>query len=204
MRHLSLPTSIFTIACGLLANAAPARAVPQTWVSATGSDGGSCQFTAPCRTFQYAHSRTTSRGAINVISSGEFGPLTITKSISIVADGVEALISASTGVGAAAVVVDGAGIQVALQGLTIDLAGVGGHAISSFPVTQVSRSVVVNNKSLGIGAFGASATIRIGNSTVSGNGTGLAFAGGAITSYGTNKVNGNGTDGAPTNTVTMK
>ena len=33
-------------------------------------------------------------GAINVLTSGNFGPLTITKPISIVADGVEATIGA--------------------------------------------------------------------------------------------------------------
>ena len=47
--------------------------------------------------FTFAHGQTNNNGAINVLSSGNFGPLTITKSISIVADGVEAVINTAAG-----------------------------------------------------------------------------------------------------------
>ena len=75
----------------------------------------------------------------------------------------------------------------------------GGFGSDPTTVT-VHRSASVNN-STGISAEGSSATIRIGNSTVTGNAFGLSSPGGAIISYGTNKVNGNGTDGAPTSPV---
>jgi hypothetical protein len=68
----------------------------------------------------------------------------------------------------------------------------------------VDRSASVNNGN-GIVANGAGATIRIGNSTVTGNINGLFANGGAIASYGTNKVNGNtAANGDPTSTITMK
>ena len=64
---------------------------------------GTCQISARCWTFLYAYSQTNNNGAINVLPSGNFGPLTITKPISIVADGVEAVIN--TGAGAAGIIV---------------------------------------------------------------------------------------------------
>ena len=314
MRQLSLSMGIVAIACGLLANAAPARAAPATWVSGAGANSGSCPVTSPCRTFAVALSQTNAGGTINVLSSGSFGPLTITKSISIVADGVEAAIVGGGSIGAAIKIQAGANAIVSLRGLTIDLRGTvnigidflsgaalhvhncvirkstfgirfspasgtseltvadsviadtivnGIHVIPSgsgganvvldrvrvkngggggiaFPgvnttgsitatvrdsvaagnvnfgifaseggggttVVTVDRSAAVNNGTTGISAVGAGATIRIGDSTVSGNSIGLsAITSGVIASYGTNKVNGNGTDGAPTNTIAMK
>jgi hypothetical protein len=82
MRCYSLHSSLiggFAAACGLLASAGVALAAPETWVSGTGSNTGDCPITAPCRTFRFAHDRTNNNGAINVLSSGNFGPLIITK-----------------------------------------------------------------------------------------------------------------------------
>jgi hypothetical protein len=111
--------SIFAVACGLVATATTAQAASATWISGTGSDTGNCPITAPCRTFAYAHSQTNNHGAINVLTSGNFGPLTITKAISIVADGVEAVINA--GSGAAILINTPDNAIVSLRGLTIDL-----------------------------------------------------------------------------------
>src|SRR6476661_10604703 len=86
--------------CGLLAGVTAGQAGVETWVSGSGSDAGICPITAPCRTFAYAHSQTTAHGAINVLTSGNFGPVTVTKAISIVADGVEAVINTGNNGGA--------------------------------------------------------------------------------------------------------
>ena len=123
MRRHSLPIGMFVITCGLLAGAAPARAAAATWVSGTGVNSGSCPITAPCRSFNFAHGQTSPGGTINVLSAGSFGPLTITKSISIVADGVEALIHGAGGIGAAIEIEAGDGDVISLRGLTIDLRG---------------------------------------------------------------------------------
>src|ERR1700752_2860632 len=140
MRHHSLAIGMFAI--GLLAGAMTAQAGVATWVSGTGTNTGTCPITAPCKTFAYAHGQTTANGAINVLSSGNFGPLTITKSISIVAQGVEAVID--TGAGGAGVIVQaGAGI-VSLRGLTIDLRGTSTIGISfvSGAALHVQDSVI--------------------------------------------------------------
>ena len=89
LRSLGIP-----VVCLMLSQVSVAQARPDTWVAPGGSDTGTCPMTAPCRTFAYAHGQTANNGSINVLSSGSFGPLTITKPISIVADGVEATIGA--------------------------------------------------------------------------------------------------------------
>ena len=316
MQQHSWPIGIFAIVCGLLANATPALAAAETWVSGTGNDAGTCQVSAPCRTFAYAHSRTNNNGAINVLSSGNFGPVTITKSISIVAEGVEAVVNTPSN-GAGIIINAQANAIVSLRGLTIDMRGTpstgiffatgaalhvqdciirrgfqairfgpssgtaelyvtdtavaeqsfsgimvrpGGTAVAKAVIERVrvengashgiafspnnsgpsivatvresvssgnggagilaedpgsttvqvmvDRTASVGN-STGIHANNVGAVIRIGDSTVTTNGTGLLVTGGTILSYGNNKVNGNGTpavpnDGAPTGNITMK
>src|SRR5215472_10995050 len=59
-----------------------------TYVSAaSGSDGNNCGLGAPCRNFQRAHDQTNEQGVITVLDPGDFGLLTITKSINIMNDG---------------------------------------------------------------------------------------------------------------------
>src|SRR5271169_3520542 len=69
--------------------AVPAEAtVDHTYVSGKGTDTGACidQATA-CRGFAYAIAQTSASGEIIVLDPADYGPVTITKSISIVADG---------------------------------------------------------------------------------------------------------------------
>ena len=80
---------------------------------------------------------------------------------------------------------------------------VGIRADAGATVTM-ERTASLNNGTNGIEALNPGSTIRIGASTVTGNGTGLFPNGGEIISYGTNKVDGNTIDGAPTSTIPMK
>jgi hypothetical protein len=70
--------------------AAPAQAqLARTYVSAaSGNDANDCNRLTPCRTFQAAHNATLANGEITVLDPGGYGAVTITKSISIVNDGV--------------------------------------------------------------------------------------------------------------------
>jgi hypothetical protein len=126
--HHSLRLGILIIAFALLAGVSAAQARPDTWVSPQGSDSGTCPINAPCRTFAYAHSQTNNNGSINVLSSGNFGALTITKSISVVAQGAEAAIV--TGAGAGIIVQAPPAAIVSLRGLTIDMRGSASPGIS--------------------------------------------------------------------------
>jgi hypothetical protein len=67
----------------------------------------------------------------------------------------------------------------------------------SGPVRMMLNHVVTaNNLGEGVRSVGANAVVRIGNSVVTGNGTGLVVSGGGvIQSYGNNQINGNGVDG---------
>jgi hypothetical protein len=298
----TLSTAAAAFAAALL-TATPARAAIETWVSGTGVDAGNlCAITAPCRTFAYALTKTGNGGTINVLTSGNFGPVTINKSVSIVADGVEALINTTAANGRAIQVAAGNSQVVSLRGLTIDIAsgagidfvsgaalhvqncvirggiwgilvGAGGtrelyvsdtviskagffgvliqvastvravlnrvrvennatgaylgqfnaadvsivirnsvfagnaehgiEIVGEDTTVTVDRSAIVNNGGAGISTSVGIA--RIGDSTVTGNTTGLEASGGTIQSYGTNKIDGNGADTAGTITpIDMK
>ena len=67
----------------------------RTWVSAaSGSDSNPCTRASPCLTFAAALAQTEAGGEIDVLDPGDFGPVTITKSVSIYGDapGVAGLI----------------------------------------------------------------------------------------------------------------
>src|SRR5437868_10287053 len=71
----------------LTPHAAHAQAT-RTWVSGVGDDVNPCSRTAPCKTFAGAISKTAALGEINCLDSAGFGAVTITKSISIICNGV--------------------------------------------------------------------------------------------------------------------
>jgi hypothetical protein len=65
----------------LLMPAGPVHAQATLWVSALGNDGNVCSQAAPCLTFQGAVNKGA--GQINCLTSGDYGPVTITASITI-------------------------------------------------------------------------------------------------------------------------
>lgn len=114
---------IFFAVAGTPASAQATR----TWVSGVGDDANPCSRTAPCKTFAGAISKTAAGGEINVLDPGGFGGVTITKAITISAEGVEAgvLVSGTNGI----VVNAPAGAVVVLRGLDIEGLGTGLNGI---------------------------------------------------------------------------
>src|SRR3989475_11185022 len=120
-----ITSSVFlAILLALCLHVASAQAqLVRTCVSmAKGSDANSasfCHCTTPCRTFATAHANTFSDGEITVLDPGDYGGLTITKSISINNDsGGEASITVSGGL--TGIIVNApAGGYVNLRGITI-------------------------------------------------------------------------------------
>ncbi len=55
----------------------------RTWVSGGGDDSNDCSRTTPCQTFAGAIDKTAAGGEINCLDASNFGPVTITKSITI-------------------------------------------------------------------------------------------------------------------------
>src|SRR3954462_1191264 len=80
---MNKPAGIFIAALALCSYAAPSQAQTRTWVSGVGDDLNPCSRTAPCKTFAGAISKTAQDGEISVLDPGGFGPVTITKSITI-------------------------------------------------------------------------------------------------------------------------
>ena len=128
--------AIAFVLSSLVAGPAAAQAT-RTWVSGVGDDANPCSRTAPCKTFAGAISKTAAGGEINALDPGGFGGVTITKAISIEADGVLAgvLVSGTNGITVAA----GANDTVVLRGLTIEGVGTGVDGVH----WQSGKSLVV-------------------------------------------------------------
>jgi hypothetical protein len=117
----------------------------RTWVSGVGDDANPCSRTAPCKTFAGTISKTAAGGEINVLDPGGFGQVTITKSITIRSDSIEAGILVASGSG---IVINAATTdRVVLDGLDFD--GLGSVGASTFGVNILqARDVVVRNSSI--------------------------------------------------------
>ena len=125
MRRITLLALAIGLFVPLLASAPAHAQATRTWVSGVGDDANPCSRTAPCKTFAGAISKTAPAGEINVLDPGGFGAVTITKSITIRADHVEAgvLVSGTNGI----IVNAGATDTVVLEGLDIEGLGIRPH-----------------------------------------------------------------------------
>src|ERR1700727_746960 len=95
----ALGTTLLPVLCTVPACAQATR----TWVSGVGSDANPCSRTAPCLTFSGAIAKTAAGGEIDALDPGGFGPVAITKSITI--DGGGQVASAMSTLGSVAIIV---------------------------------------------------------------------------------------------------
>jgi hypothetical protein len=74
-------------------------------------------------------------------------------------------------------------------------------AVGNSPINMMmTDSMITQNSGIGLGVSGPSGTVRVGNTTITANGTGVFIAGGStVTSFGTNRLFGNPSVGAPNN-----
>lgn len=130
--------AMIAVAIAMVATPAAAQAT-RTWVSGVGDDANPCSRTAPCKTFAGAISKTAAGGEINVLDPGGFGALTITKSITIRSDSIEAgvLVSGTNGFIINAATTD----TVVIDGIDFEGLGTG---LNGIKVLQ-ARNVVVRN-----------------------------------------------------------
>jgi hypothetical protein len=94
-----------------------------------------------------------------------------------------------------------AGIIVTIEDSTFT--GSANGVVVNTPAATTSAAVMLNgsrvayNTTTGILASGGTARLRVSDTTITGNGTGVNFGGGAIVNtYGNNRLDGNTTDGA--------
>jgi hypothetical protein len=121
MRIPRLPSAlaVLALAASTVAVAAPPASAQatRTWVSGVGDDVNPCSRTAPCKTFAGAISKTATGGVINVLDDGGFGPVTITKAITIDGGGhiASALVSGTNDI----IINAPTNAQVVLRGIDI-------------------------------------------------------------------------------------
>jgi hypothetical protein len=153
----------------------------RTWVSGVGDDVNPCSRTAPCKTFAGAISKTAANGEINCLDSGGFGSLTITKSISVVCNGVIGGILAA---GTNGVVINTpAGGKVTLDGLDIDGAGTGLDGVRIIGATRVfiNKSAIRNFTGEGVDVAGPDgARLVIQDSIITGSNGGISVGGASV------------------------
>jgi hypothetical protein len=128
MRKIAIVSVNLGVILTSLLPGTPAQSAPRTFVSGTGSDSGTCPRAAPCLTFAFAIGVTDAGGEINCVDAGDFGNLSINKSITIDCTGTTAGIFAPSG--ATGVLVNTNGVVATLRGLSIDGAGSGGIGIN--------------------------------------------------------------------------
>jgi hypothetical protein len=178
MRRIALLGVTLGFLVPFLASPAQAQAT-RTWVSGVGDDVNPCSRTAPCKTFPGAISKTATGGSINVLDPGGFGAVTITKSITIRSDHVEAgvLVSGTNGI---IVNVPAATDRVLLEGLDIEGVGTGinGVQIVGSGTTTILKCVIRRFTGNGVNLVGtAGARAVVMDSIIINNGGGFNIAG---------------------------
>ncbi len=145
-RCLLLAAGVALAAASTVVSAATAQ---RTYVGSAGTANPSCSRAAPCRQFADAIPATNAGGEVVVLDSAGYGPVTITKSVSIIAPpGIYAGISVFAGNG---VTVNAPGATVVLRGLTINgQGGANGIVVQQAGQVRIENCLVSNLGAVGI------------------------------------------------------
>jgi hypothetical protein len=183
---------IGTLVFGIVLSAATLMSgqAARTWVSGIGDDANPCSRTAPCKTWAAAFAQTQAGGEIDALDPGGFGPLTITKSITLDGGGGQVgstLVSGTNGL----VVAAGPNDTVSIRNLRINGVGAGVNGISFTSGKEMSIEncyifgFLTNGVNISLSATGTAHIVNsliknIGNcsgpSCPSGNGDGVFAA----------------------------
>ena len=140
------------LALALLASPAAAVLPQRTFVASyglTANTSFNCSIAKPCRAFGEAIGVTNSGGEVIVLDSAGYGPVTITKSVSIIAPaGIYAGVSVTSGDG---IIINAPGGNVVLRGLSISgLGGSAGINIASATSVELDDIIVSNMGTQGV------------------------------------------------------
>ena len=156
----------------------------RSWVSAvSGNDSNPCTVTSPCLTFAAALGNTAAGGEIDVLTPGDYGPVTITKAISIYNDGAGTAGALTTSGTSGITVNAGANDAVNLRGLSFNgltASGAGGVVFNSGAQLHIEKCTFQGFAISGItfapGTGSAAAVaLDISDTTLINNGTGLSI-----------------------------
>jgi len=151
--------------CTLVASLS-VSAAQRTFVSGSGVDTNPCTLTLPCRSFATAIGQTAPSGEVIVLDSAGYGPVAITKSVSIIAPaGVYGGISVSAPNGTG-IDINGSNITVVLRGLSI--VGQGGETGVQFG--QGARLTIedceIANLDNGVDAAAPNSVVTVRNTVI--------------------------------------
>jgi hypothetical protein len=148
----------------------PAHAQQQVFVSIHGLDSNPCTVTQPCRTFQQAYTTVQANGEIDVLDPGDYGPLTISQSISIQGHGFSG-ISVTSSINAVTIT---SGV-INLNGLLIDGNGVGqsGIAVTGAGTVTIENCLVRGFAGVAIIFSGPGGNFNVANTLVYNSGGGI-------------------------------
>lgn len=154
MSKFMVNTLVMLLFVLLFSLAASAQAT-RTWVSGVGDDVNPCSRTAPCKTFAGAISKTATGGEINILDPGGYGTLTITKSITVNAEGSFGSALNSGGINGIVInAVSEPTAKVKLRGLYINGAGttlgLNGIRILAAGSVTIENTVIHNQSNIGI------------------------------------------------------
>jgi len=178
--HTAIPLTVLATALACSAASAPAHARARVFVASYGNDANPCTFGSPCKTFQQAVNVVDPGGEVTAIDSAGFGPISITKAVTITSpDGVEAGIVPTAG-GNAITINAGEFDAVVLRGLTLDGSGIAFNGIvfnsgGSLTITNCVMQYFVTNGNLNTGdgiliqPTSGTLTFTISNTTASNN-----------------------------------
>src|SRR5215471_18933256 len=136
----AIPLTVLATALACSLATAPANARARVFVASYGNDSNPCTFGSPCRNFQQAVTVVDAGGEVTAIDSAGFGPITISKAVTITSpDGVEAGVVPTAG-GNAITINAGPNDAIVLHGLTLNGSGI----IANGVVFNSGRSLTVD------------------------------------------------------------
>jgi hypothetical protein len=162
MRYLELRFAALALAALASSQLVHASGNNRSWVSTAGADNNACTLAFPCKTLQAGLNATNGGGEVDVLNAGEYGPVTITRSVTI--DGGNlAYIQGPASTGAVSVSA-GATDVVVIRNLSI---------ISAYPTASTCGICWTGGSSLyveNVSIFGATRGITaIGSANTSGD-----------------------------------
>jgi hypothetical protein len=158
----------------------PASALPtHTWVSANGNDANAGTPISPYADFATAVANTAVGGTVSVMGPGDYGPVTITQSITIDGTGGGSINFAGDGEGI--YIEAGEAANIVLKNLTVDGGGTGSDAIfvASSGTTNLVNGVIDHCLIAGFSQIGAGLgsespmNVTITNTTITGGQLGV-------------------------------
>ena len=171
-------TRLALIVVGVLVSAllpASASAATRTWVSGVGDDANPCSRTAPCKTLASAISKTDAGGEIDLLDPAGVGSVTITKAITIDANGFQAgvLAAGTNGIVISAAATD----DVILRGLNIEGLGSGlnGVLVLSAHNVQITDTKIHGFVTAGVSVAGSAVDTNLLLNHVSISGTAIGL-----------------------------